>query len=381
MPRRMRSSFGCVQRVDRDRYRLRWWELVGGEYKRRSETVRGTRREAERRMAEIRAGLDETACGPRRSAPTVGECWERWARPAMLRQVEEGRVAASTQRMRESSWRVAVGPRWAGVKVTDVRALDVQRWLDGMTEKPAVRALALLRAVLDQAVLYEAVGDNVARRAYSMPRAHADATDGAYTLAELDRVARAAEGMPCEAAMLLMMFGSARAGEALGVRAGEVREMESRGVRMAAAPVSRQMGNDGRVTGKLKTPQSARPLIVPEPWGLRLLELAEGALSRGEEWLCDTGEGLPMKQAAMRREWARAVAAAGVEPKQPRAARRSWETYMRWEMGVSPDRVEAMMGHALPGVTGAHYDKPTASVFADTVGAAFSVKPFIRGAS
>lgn len=40
MPRRMRSTFGNVQRVDRDRYRLRWWELIGGEYKRRSETVR-----------------------------------------------------------------------------------------------------------------------------------------------------------------------------------------------------------------------------------------------------------------------------------------------------------------------------------------------------
>ena len=77
MPRRMRSTFGNVQRIDRDHYRLRWWELIGGEYKRRSETVRGTRREAERRLAEIRASLDETARGPRRAVPTVGECYER----------------------------------------------------------------------------------------------------------------------------------------------------------------------------------------------------------------------------------------------------------------------------------------------------------------
>ena len=378
MPRRMRSTFGNVQRIDRDHYRLRWWELIGGEYKRRSETVRGTRREAERRLAEIRASLDETARGPRRAVPTVGECYERWALPSMLRQVEEGRCAASTQRMRESSWRTAVAPRWAGVKVTDVRALDIQRWLDSMTEKPAVRALALLRAVLDQAALYEAVEVNVARRAYTMPRAHADSKDGAYSLRELDRIAQAAQGMPCEAAMLLMMFGSARAGESLGVKAEEVYQLEAHGVRMAVAPIVRQMGNDGRVTDHLKTAQSARPLIVPEPWGLRVVELAAEALGRSEVWLCDRGDGTPIKQERLRAYWAKACETAGVEPKQPRAARRSWETYMRWDMGVEQSRIEQMMGHTLGGVTGAHYDKPTAQLFADAVGGAFSRKPFMR---
>ena len=74
----------------------------------------------------------------------------------------------------------------------------------------------------------------------------------------------------------------------------------------------------------------------------------------------------------------KACASAAVEPKQPRAARRSWETYMRWDMGVEQSRIEQMMGHTLGGVTGAHYDKPTARLFADAVGEAFARKPFIR---
>lgn len=54
---------------------------------------------------------------------------------------------------------------------------------------------------------------------------------------------------------------------------------------------------------------------------------------------------------------------------------------MRWTMGVSPDRVERMMGHALPGVTGAHYDKPNADMFVETVAEAFARRPFVAGAT
>ena len=50
---------------------------------------------------------------------------------------------------------------------------------------------------------------------------------------------------------------------------------------------------------------------------------------------------------------------------------------MRWTMGVAPDRVERMMGHAIPGVTGTHYDKPTAEQFVETVDEAFARRPFV----
>ena len=51
---------------------------------------------------------------------------------------------------------------------------------------------------------------------------------------------------------------------------------------------------------------------------------------------------------------------------------------MRWEMEVDRSKIEQMMGHALPGVTGGHYDKPTTRMFCDAVGKAFSCKPFVR---
>lgn len=380
MPRKMRSSFGCVQRLDRDRYRLRWWEETAGEYKRRSKIVRGTRREAERAMAEIRASLDEAAHHKLRQIPTVGEAYERWWLPDADERRESGRLAKSTYDNCLSKWRRYVRPRWGDVKVTDVAALDVQDWLTTMTKKPASDALSLLRQILNFCQLYDLIADNPANRRYRMPQAQTDRADGAYTLAELDRIAQAAQGCPCEAAMLLSMFGSARTGESLGVKLSEVTRDECEGVAVTVAQCVRQVRPDGTVSadGALKNPQSVRALVIPSPWGDRLWELAETARAAGETWLCDNGGDEPIGQGIYRKDWVRAVEAAGLPPKQPRAARRSWETYMRWEMGVEPSRIEQMMGHRLPGVTGAHYDKPTARMFVQTVGKAFKLRPFVR---
>ena len=180
--------------------------------------------------------------------------------------------------------------------------------------------------------------------------------------------------------MILCMFGSARTGESLGVKLCEVARDEAEGVEVTVAQCVRQVRSDASLSpdGALKNQQSVRPLVIPPPWGDRLWEIAETARAAGETWLCDDGGGVPMGQNAYRREWAKAVKAAGVEPKQPRAARRSWETYMRWDMEIDRSKVEQMMGHALPGVTGEHYDKPTARMFVQTVGHAFAVKPFMR---
>lgn len=55
MPRRKRSTFGTVERLGgRDHWNLKWWETRDGVHARRSMVVWGTRREAERKLAEIR---------------------------------------------------------------------------------------------------------------------------------------------------------------------------------------------------------------------------------------------------------------------------------------------------------------------------------------
>ena len=381
MPRKQRSTWGSITRLGKDRYRLRWWEERDDGYARRSEVVRGTRRAAERRLAEIRSSLDETAPHKRaRHKMTVGEAYERWWLPDAEARLESGKLAKNTLKCRLSKWKVYVGPRWADVACSDVRALDVQAWLEPITKKPASDSLALLRQILDYAVLYEVIGDNVARRQYRMPDAHRDLKDGAFTLGELDRIAEAAHGDCCEAAMLLMMFGSCRTGESLGVLLPEVSRVGSHGLMLTTAKIVRQVNSDGSVSddGDLKNRQSVRTVVVPPPWGDRLWEIAESVRENDSTWLSDNGLGRPLSQNRLRSQWLAAVARAGLPKKLPRAARRSWETYMRWDMGVERSKVEQMMGHALQGVTGEHYDKPSATAFVETVADAFSRKPFVR---
>lgn len=379
MPRRKRSTFGTIEKRGRDHWTIKWWETRDGVHRRRSRVVWGTRREAERELAKIRAGLDETDRGSQLLAArvTVGEAYERWWLPDAEQRLQDGRLAKKTFAQLGSTWRLRVS-RWAEVPCSAVRPLDIQQWLDPMTKKPASDALALLRQILDFATTYEVVRENVARRPYRMPQGHTVRTDGAYTLAELDQIADAASGAVTEAALILGMFASCRTGECLGPRLQECSLVESHGLQLVVVDIVRQVKSDASLSadGQLKNRQSVRPVVVPPPWSHRLWELVCDKRASGDTWLSDDGMGHPCSQNLMRREWARAVEGAGVAPRQLRAARRSWETYMRWDMGVSPDRVEVMMGHALPGVTGAHYDKPTATMFVETVGEAFARKPF-----
>ena len=382
MPRRKRSTFGTIEKLPgRDHWNIKWWETRDGVHRRRSQVLWGTRREAERRLAEIRASLDETDKGSRQMLTervTVGQAYERWWLPAAQQRLEDGKLARKTFSQMMSTWRRRVS-RWADVPCRKVRPVDIQAWLDPMTAKPAADALAMLRRILDYAELYEVVETNKARRSYVMPTRHASRTDGAYTIDELDMIATAARGMPCEPAMILMMFGSCRTGEALGPRLDECSLVESHGLSLVVVDVARQVREQGRVSedGGLKNAQSVRPVVIPPPWATRLWELVEARRAAGDTWLCDDGRGMPCTQDQLRDEWGQAAAKAGLPHKAARAARRSWETYMRWTMGVAPDRVERMMGHAIPGVTGAHYDKPTAEQFVETVAEAFARRPFM----
>lgn len=88
MPRHksQRADWGTDTEVERGkRYRLRYWATVDGVYQRCSDTVRGTRRQAYDRLAELR--VEHTQDAP---CPTVGECYSRWWLPERQKAVEDG---------------------------------------------------------------------------------------------------------------------------------------------------------------------------------------------------------------------------------------------------------------------------------------------------
>lgn len=70
----------------------------------------------------------------------------------------------------------------------------------------------------------------------------------------------------------------------------------------------------------------------------------------------------------MRRDFRSALTAAGVEPKQFRALRRSWRSWIAG-MGISSEILEKMMGHVGDGTTGRHYLRLTEDLIKKEVAA------------
>ena len=368
MPRRaMRSDWGSVAEIDRGRrYRLRFWAETQDGYKRCSETVRGTRRDAYDRLAQIR--LEHSSDAP---CPTVGEAYSAWWLPTYERRVADGDGSTATLRNYVSIWATWCRPRWADVPCDQVRPLDVQRWLLSMPYNQARLSLTLLALVADYAVRYGAVGSNPFREKYVMPskstvRGHDKAI---WTADEVSAIADAVRGMWLEPALLAQAYGGMRVGEALGIQPADVSGAESHGVPAAMVDVRRQVSQTGGVSDRLKTRDSRRTVPVVGPRGARLLELSEAC---DGPWLTGDGMGGTVSQRVYSKALRATIKAAGVPLHPITSLRNSWQTWMRWQLHVPPYIIEPIMGHAVPGVTGTYYDRPTPQMMLDAVASAYA---------
>ena len=376
--RRMRSAWGSITEVRRGVWRIRYWAEGPDGYRRRSETVRGTRRDAvERRSALMLEHGGDAPC------PTVRQCWERWYLPDLERQVEAGERAQQTLDQYASRWRCHVGPRWGDVPADEVRPLAVQQWIDTMPRSVAQQSSQVLRSILSYAVRYEAIGSNPLDADYVMPARSTSAERSRETLdvpGMLSLWGRV-RGTWLEAPVLAMCFGGARVAESLGVRAGDVRlrrvtvgDVE---VSVAVVLLRTQIRGAGVADDRLKNRWSVRPAVIPGSPGARMAELAAG---RGEGWLVDDGDGGPVDKYALRRGW---------EPIQSdfggllmKNLRASWETVLRWSLKLPPWITERLMGHVpLSGgkVTAYHYDSPEEGDLVRAVAEAYAARPVLEG--
>ena len=369
MAGRRRSTYGCNEAVAPGTRRLRYWADLhdGRGYVRHSKTIHGTRREGDEELARLRL-----AHAGDRPSPTVQEAWETWWLPQARDRVARGEMTQRSLDVMASPWRRHVAPEFGEVRVGDVRALDVQAWLMTLSASTAKRCLGLLRQVLNLAVMYEAVDHNVALADFRMPKTvEREHVSEVWDVAQVTEALEALRGSCAYVPAVLCALGSCRVGESLGVRVdlGEVRRAEANGMVVAIVDVNRQVTQDGAPSERLKTRQSQRPVVIPEPWSLDVLAAAEGSLDG--TWLCPRGDGRPMSQRTFASNYSAALEAAGIEPIPPRNLRNSWRTFMRWELGVPEDMCEKMMGHAGKGVGEVYYDRPRAEYFAATASAAW----------
>ena len=354
-----RSSWGSIQKLGRDRWRLRYWgdKCDGRGYRRISETVSGARRRAH----EVLAVRCTTYAGDSYK-PTLGDVYTGWWLPDAEDRLSEGSLAKNTLDLYETMWRVHIAPRWSECVVADIRPSDVQEWLLGLSRWTAVNCKSLAGSITNRGILMGVIDADPFKRPYRMPKDVSAREKGVWKLKDIEKAVSLLKGTVAEVPAILCALGSCRVGEACAARCNEVEMTIEHGMEVARIPISRQLMRSGEVSTVLKNPQSIRTVCIPEPWSSRVRELAEENLSQGLPWLNDDGFGSPVKRSTVKRFWERAVRPQGVLSELKRIPmqnlRNSWQTFMRWELGVDPDLIDSMMGHSGKDIRTRHYDRP-----------------------
>lgn len=355
-----RRVWGSVTEMRRGKkYVLRWMQNTPQGRRRKTKTVYGTYREA---CAELdRIHVEHADDAP---VPTIAKAYETWLVPKMAAQVEAGTLAPNTRDLVLRSWKNYVGPRWGQAPVDQLRAVELQDWLLTLPAATADTALLTLRKVYAcvSTFIRLPLGPFAASVRYTMPtRKTRERSKRVYTLDEALGVLDALRGNPLEPAFILACFGSCRSGESLGVRTEEVLRWERSGTVLASADICRQMQQSGtEPVGALKTAKSARTVVILPQAADRLVEIAAARAAEGREWLSDRGDGLPMNRSICNDRWRKLCAARGIEHIPWSNLRNSWRTIAEVELRLPWDLIEMLMGHALPGVSGRHYIRPTA---------------------
>lgn len=372
--RKKRSPWGTIDSKGRDKHVIRWVENTPDGRKRKCVTFHGTYREAALELARIRVEKADD-----RPVPTVGQAHGMWYRPWMEGRVASGSAKSGTAELYARCWELHVAPRWENVPLDSVKPAEVQSWLSSLPASVAKTAVVVLRAIGDFAVRYEVVPSNKFRIAYNMPAGKMkEKNPGTYSLSQAEAVLSSIRGTDVEAPFILACFGSCRTGESLGVRCAEVEIVESCDLSLAVVPVVRRMASSGSLPlsdGDLKNPQSVRHVIIPEPYGTRLREIADFLAAEGREWLADRGDGLPMNKSVLGFKWKKAAGESYVPFANLRA---SWRTFAQYEWGADYDTLEVLMGHSLPGVTGKHYLKPTVENLTESLASAVAKSRRVR---
>lgn len=372
--KRMRASWGSNEATANGKRRIRYWaDLHDGKgYRRVSETVDGTRREADLVLARRRV----EHCDDVRTC-TVSQAAEAWWIPWIDRRVSDGRMSASSRDIYINTYRKHVKQRWGNSQLGSIRASEAQDWLLSLPYTAAHVSKVVMSKIYGLARFHDVECENPFAKSLEMPpKVKARRSVESYSLEELGDVWAAVRGSSIEAPFILAAFGSCRVGESLAVRADEVELCESNGVPVAVVPIRRQAGRmPGMVTDRLKTSTSRRWVVIPGPMGERLGAIAGERAGAGREWLCGVGSE-PGWQSWFRKNWDNAIRQAGLRVLTPSTLRPAWQTVSRYTLHVDQLIIERLMGHKTPGVTGQHYDRPHRDDFIGPVAEAYARHPY-----
>lgn len=334
------------------------WELVielgydaAGKRQRQYESVRGTKREADRVLA---ARVNALATGVLISPAklTVAEFGQRWLADT------QANVALRTHERYAEIVRLHILPTIGTNRLNELRAAHVVRaqqvWREsGLAPRTVLKVHRLLHKMLNDAVRWGLVSVNVCT-AVSAPRVERKEMP-ALTSAQARALLEQVRGTDYGALLATALYTGLRLGELRGLRWQDV-DLDSS--RLSVIQTVQRIAGELRVGG-VKTHRSRRAMWVAPPLVAILREhrrrQAKAQLAAGDAWgegglVFTDALGRPVSDVAVRWAFWRALQTAGLPRVRLHDLRHTAATLLL-ELGVHPKIVSEMLGHSTIAVT------------------------------
>lgn len=246
-----------------------------------------------------------------------------------------------------SSWRLHVGPKWAGWEMHEIRARDINAWLaTAFPGNPggADKAYKTLRQVLHAAMGDGEYPDDVVdptTRGIRKPRAPRRPVPPRLTPKEVKRLLVGVRGWEYEPAVVCGLWLGLRRSEACGLKWGDV------DLRTGLVRVRRGVHRVGGevVETRTKTHRSERPHMLPRVAVERLREIKRERRARPSDWMLGGELGGSVDPDRYARRLKAFCRKNGLPHVAPKYFRHTFRVNMR-KAGVPEQDVQKMLGHA-----------------------------------
>ena len=314
-------------------------------------TVRGTRKDAERRLAELLHRLD-TGAFVKPSKTTVADYLRRW-----LEEYVKPNLSPRGFERYESIARVHLIPDLGAIALTQLRPEHLQKHYasklsNGLSPRSVRYQHVVLHKALQTAMKWGLVVRNVAD-GVDVPRA-CQAEMQTWDEYEVGRFLEAANSRPYYALFHTALF--------TGMRRSELLALQWRDIDFHQIHVSRslhQLRDGSYVFGQPKSTRSRRTIALSPSSVLTLKDHRDrqegiramlGVPLKGDDLVFSTSEGGPLRPNTVSRAWTALASRAGVRVIRLHDARHTHASLML-KQGVHPKIVQERLGHASVQIT------------------------------
>ena len=373
MAKRTRT-WGTISKTKSGVYRIRYPlsdDPITGKRRQASETIHGTKKDAELRLAELRI-LNAPTEHIRRNI-TVDQFWNRYYYPYIKKN-----QAPATVRGYESVYRCHIKPQFGNEEMETIRVSEVKSYLEELTYGSAKSLLRTMRAMFNYAEDGEYITRNVMDRRFKLPNKNTSRrmNEGIYDKDTLDELLEEMTDEYWLAGFIVSAFAGLRREEAFGLKREDIEFHDgyaTLSVKRTVQYINKELviSDECEKSPNTKTPESERIAILVNPYAARLKEIMNEKEREHDIWMLDDGFGRPIspdRAATAYKRWFTNHPFIYV----PWKNLRSSYTTMLEDLGVPIETAAKLLGHSNISTTYAYYTKPKVKHFTAVLTEAFS---------